>query len=272
VRAGDAVGADYDAMIAKVIAHGENRGAALGRLAAALAGTHLGGPRTNQAFVMRLIGEGSFVSGTLDTGLIEARLDALLDGLDDPDPAMLAAGAEAVLAAAGRAWAERGPAPWAASDGFQLGPRRALDLAVLADGRPVMVAVRWAEGGAAVEGGDAVAAEDLLIAPTPSGVVVTGNGRQLHVGLPDPFAAAAARPAEAALTAPMPGRIAEIAVADGAVAAAGDALMVLEAMKMEHVIRAPRAGRVRLAVAAGEQVEMGAPLAEIEAPAEAAEG
>ena len=98
VREGDTVTPHYDPMIAKVIAHGEDRAAALARLAGALRGFEVAGVATNVAFLARLLADPEFRAGDADTGLIDRRLDALLAREPVPDAvlaiaAMHAAGA-----------------------------------------------------------------------------------------------------------------------------------------------------------------------------------
>ena len=91
VREGDAVTAHYDPMLAKVIAHGPDRAAALGRLAGALRAVEIAGVTTNVAFLSRLVADPEFRAGDVDTGLIERALDTLTARGPVPEPVLAAA-------------------------------------------------------------------------------------------------------------------------------------------------------------------------------------
>lgn len=270
VETGDEVSGHYDAMIAKAIAHGPTRGDALSRLDAALEGTLLAGPDTNQAFLRLLLAEPDFVAGRMDTGLIGRRLDDYIETLGEVPAPLLAVGV--MVLAAGEESACRDPQPWAANDGFQLGaPRRyALDIEVGSEVRSVEI--EWRDGEAQLAADAATRAENgplPVIVAADGGVIVVGGGRQIRLRGVDPFAAAAGADAgDGELRAPMPGLVASIAVSEGDLVETGAILLVLEAMKMEHAVRAPFSGTVRdLTLRAGDRVAQGDALAVIEAPA-----
>ncbi|BBK35908.1 biotin carboxylase subunit of acetyl-CoA carboxylase [Allostella sp. ATCC 35155] len=283
VATGDAVTVHYDAMIAKIIAHGRDREEALARLGAALAATEVAGLTTNRDFLGRLVRHPAFAAADLDTGFIARHGDDLLAPAEPAAAADVAAAALALLLAEHEA-ACADPSPWAAADGWRIGERQRRVLTFREGERSVAVAVTYAAGGwhLAVEGvaGEATAerAGGAVIAIRFAGrrfrraVVVAGD--RFHVFGPaatrlltllDPLAPPAAAEAGAGhLTAPMPGRITRVLVAEGDMVAAGQPLLVLEAMKMEHTIRAPAAGRVaRLRHGEGDLVDEGTELAEL---------
>ncbi|WP_129296233.1 acetyl-CoA carboxylase biotin carboxylase subunit [Streptomyces lydicus] len=265
------VGSRYDPMLSKVIAHGPDRASALRRLRAALAGTVTLGVTTNAGFLRRLLAHPDVVSGELDTGLVEREAAGLVDGAV-PDEVYAAAAAvrQAALEPAvdGGGWRD----PFAAPSGFRLG------------GEPAPVR-HWLR----VPGHDPVAHDvrpgaEVSRQVTPDQVRVTVDG-VLHtfhrsgdwlgrdgdswqVTSYDPVAAALRGAAGAhgadTLAAPMPGTVTVVKVAVGDEVAAGQGLLVVEAMKMEHVISAPHAGTVtELDVTAGSTVAMDQILAVI---------
>ena len=260
---GGEVGSRYDPMLSKVIAYGPDRASALRRLRAALAETVTLGVTTNAGFLRRLLAHPDVVSGELDTGLVEREAAGLVDGTV-PEEVYAAAAAvrQAALepAVADGGWRD----PFAAPNGFRLG------------GEPAPVR-HWLR----VPGHDPVAHDAAPGGPsgqvTPEGVRVTVDG-VLHtfrrsgdwlgrdgdswqVTSYDPVAAALRGAAGAhgadTLAAPMPGTVTVVKVAVGDEVAAGQGLLVVEAMKMEHVISAPHAGTVtELDVTAGSTVAM----------------
>ncbi|MGD3110336.1 acetyl/propionyl/methylcrotonyl-CoA carboxylase subunit alpha [Streptomyces sp. YGL11-2] len=275
---GAEVGSRYDPMLSKVIAHGPDRASALRTLRAALAATVTLGVTTNAGFLRRLLTHPDVVSGDLDTGLVERVAADLVDGTV-PDAVYAAAGAvrQAALepAVPEGGWRD----PFAAPTGFRLG------------GEPAPVR-HWLR----VPGRDPVAYDVRPSAPedirevtadrvriTVDGVLHTfhrsgdwlgRDGDSWHVTSYDPVAealrgAAGAHGADT-LAAPMPGTVTVVKVAVGDDVVAGQGLLVVEAMKMEHVISAPHAGTVtELDVTAGATVAMDQVLAVV-APHESA--
>ncbi len=276
VRAGDAITPHYDPMIGKVIAHGPDRAAALGRLRAALAGTMAAGTVTNLGFLYRLLGDADFAAGRVDTGLIDRQLEALTTPEETPPLAV----ALAALAAC--------DLPDPARNGFHLWVplrhRVVLDHrgerieAVLEQPAPGSFEVSLGEEELTVEAIDRGAEawqvtsdghrRRALVAVAPGRVTVGMDGALFVFAVPDPLAAGVADAAdEDSLTAPMHGLVRRLAVAAGAEVAKGDLLLVLEAMKMEHSLRAPHDGTVTaLNVAEGDQVADGDLLLVLEAP------
>jgi 3-methylcrotonyl-CoA carboxylase alpha subunit len=264
VAAGSEVTPYYDPMIAKVIAHGKDRGEALDRLAAALERTRVAGPRTNLAFLAALARADGFRREQFDTGFIErnlAALGAVPRGFDRAAAAYgvarLLAGEQARIAA--RA-AGDGPSPWDATDGFELtGGRRAV-LPVLVDGDNVNAALSYGLGGTmvAIDGEDAAADAQAIAAG--EAVYVLRGGRQTVVRLKD-FEAIDVEhlDADGVVVAPMHGKVLAILVEAGATVVKGQRVALIEAMKMEHALTAPIAGTVaEVAAAAGGQIAEGA--------------
>lgn len=289
---GTEVGSLYDPMLSKVIAYGPDRASALRRLRAALAETVTLGVRTNAGFLRRLLAHPAVVSGELDTGLVEREVAGLTA---DEVPAEAYAAAALLRQASlrrpadGSGWAD----PFATADGWRMGGERAWTAHHLrvAGHDPVTVRVRGtADGGtelllpgagtpvrgsAGPVGGHRFTCTldgvTHTFAALPDGTWLGRDGDAWHVRDHDPVAASLTRAGQAgadSLTAPMPGTVTVVKVAVGDEVAAGQSLLVVEAMKMEHVISAPHAGTVtELDVAPGTTVAMDQVLAVI-APVE----
>ncbi|MBL8697764.1 MAG: acetyl/propionyl/methylcrotonyl-CoA carboxylase subunit alpha [Alphaproteobacteria bacterium] len=294
VREGDAITVHYDPMIAKLVVWDVDRAAALRRLARALGETRIAGPATNLDFLRRVAAHGAFASGEVDTGFIARHRASLI-----PEPAACADDvlALAVLgllarradesriaaAAAADRWS-----PWNGTRSWRLGGdgedvvvlrdslvahrvdvRADRDLATFSltiDGRPSAAVLCDAPRGTVdvvIEGRRRRAAVTVLGAD----VVVDIGGVAHRLAVVDPLASVALdEDAAGHLAAPMPGRIVAVHVAAGDAVARGQALVVLEAMKMEHTIAAPSAGRIeRVAFAVGDQVDEGAILVDLAA-------
>ena len=269
-EAGDSVTPFYDPMIAKVIVHGASRAEALAGLVKALDNAVVIGPKTNLAFLHKLLRSPEFEAGRIDTGFIDANPGPL--GAQ-PHPA----NRKAVHAAArllverrdeGRASPLHPFDPWRVADSFELIGSRRTSLDVTVDGVPMRA--HLVEGAnvdplaknEGAEGGDAVRLHEAN-----GGVYAFAGGRQAFVELVDPFAKveAGAGEGDAAIRAPMNGRLVALAVEDGDTVEAGQRLAVVEAMKMEHALVAPHAGVVRdLELSVGEQVEMGETIMRVE--------
>ncbi|MBI1418507.1 MAG: ATP-grasp domain-containing protein [Limimaricola sp.] len=267
VGPGDTISPWYDPMIAKLIAHGPDRETALARLAEGLAATEVAGTVTNLPFLRALAADADFVAARLDTGLIGRGLDRLV-ALPPLTPGALA---QAVLMLTGLDQAAdplTGFTLWAPLD-------RAVE--VMAEGRAVTVVIR-AQGPDAhdlVIGDRTVAARRgrdgwrfdgvRALRGLQHGDRVTFPATGHVVALVDPLAQGVDVAGGDAVLAPMPGLVREVAVAEGDSVVLGQRVAVLEAMKMEHVLRAPRDGTVaRVVVRAGEQVTAGALLVELE--------
>jgi 3-methylcrotonyl-CoA carboxylase alpha subunit len=278
VEAGDEVTPYYDPMIAKLIAHGATREAALERLAKALERTLLAGPRSNVAFLAALCRAGEFRQGRVDTGFIDRNLAALGAVPHAIDRAAAALGVASLLAGAageGRA-AETSPAdeaaevqsPWTAKDGFQLGGTRSLIVPVVVDGDSANATVSFGADGMRVTVEDTAPATDARVFEADTEAYVVRRGRQTRVRVRD-FTRASAQggTGDGLIKAPMHGRVLEVLVGIGEQVTTGQRLAVIEAMKMEHTLRAPFAGLVtQVSIAAGAQVVEGAEIMLIKAP------
>ena len=289
VGEGDAITPYYDSMIAKLIVHGDTRAQALARLEAALAATHIVGLHTNVAFLRRVVASAAFATADLDTALIERERAVLLN--QPPLPLEIAAAgvvAHALAAEAAEAAeaTEAGADPWSRRDGWRLhgGARRHFDiqhagaLHAVALARPHSAAVdgrlelqigdaRWPLQARALGGG----LHDVTLGDRRLHLTVYAHGERVAVFAPEHSAVlqqidAVAHAGEGAaeggqLTAPMPGKVIAFLAQVGDSVSRGQALAVMEAMKMEHTLHAPRDGVVaELLYAVGDQVGEGGEL------------
>ena len=235
----------YDPMIAKLIAHADTREGAAARLAAAAGSVEVWPVKTNAAFLARCASHPDFVAGRIDTGFIETRLDALTA----PATAAIPEGAVAQLARAHEAAVPRRPGPWdplGPTAGFRLNQPHARSARVYAAGAPVEAAFDFTAPSAGFELPDG----DLVVFACGAATRLSAH-RAVDAG-------AAGALLDGGVLTPMPGRIVSVAVSAGESVAAGQTLVVLEAMKMEHALTAPAEGRVKeVRVAVGDQVTEG---------------
>jgi 3-methylcrotonyl-CoA carboxylase alpha subunit len=265
--AGDNVTPYYDAMIAKVIVHGATRAEALAALLAELDDAVVIGPKTNLAFLRRLLGSPEFTAGTVDTGFIDANLGRLGAEPQPPDKQAVHAAARLLIERREEKRVSRLDPfdPWRVADSFELIGSRRIALDVTVDGVPMRT--HLIEGANVDPVTEQEGGEDVLLHEAKGGVYAFAGGRQAFVQLVDPFnqAEAGAREGDAAIRAPMNGRLVKVAVEDGERVEAGQRLAVVEAMKMEHALVAPHAGVVRdLDASVGDQVEMGERIMRVE--------
>ncbi|AJF69730.1 acetyl/propionyl/methylcrotonyl-CoA carboxylase subunit alpha [Streptomyces vietnamensis] len=255
---GSEVSSLYDPMLSKVIVHAADRPTALRKLRAALADLVTLGVPTNAGFLRRLLAHPDVVSGAMDTGLVERDAESLVpQGVPDEVYAAAAAVRLAELAPAPRdGWTD----PFDVPSGWRLG------------GAPKPLAFPFRVPG--LEPATAEAPAGSRVTATGVTVTVDGithtfhragdwlgrDGDSWHVLDHDPVEAAlsGARHGGAdTLAAPMPGTVTVVKVAVGDEVEAGQSLLVVEAMKMEHVISAPHAGTVtELDVTPGTTVAM----------------
>ncbi|MBY3552479.1 ATP-binding protein [Modestobacter lapidis] len=283
---GSVVGTDYDPMLAKVIATGPDRETARARLVAALGGTAVLGVATNTGFLQALLSDPDVVAGRLDTGLIERRGETLT-AVEPPPPAVYAAAALAELLESEPA----GPLVdrWDVPDGWRLGePAWTVRRLQAPGGEPVTVRVRGRAADAVVRVGDGdpqparVERDGPGLAVTVDGVrtryTVVHSGGALWLAAAGRVTAlreqerlagaAGAAATDGAVTAPMPGTVTVVQVSIGDQVEAGTPLLVVEAMKMEHVLTAPLAGTVtELGVTAGRSVRLDERVAVVTPPA-----
>jgi 3-methylcrotonyl-CoA carboxylase alpha subunit len=273
VEAGAEVTPFYDAMIAKLIARASSREAALERLDKALEATLIVGLHSNVAFLASLSRSDAFRRGAVDTGFIDRSLAALGALPRERDKAAAALGVTHLLKAAGARGAftheqERPDAdsPWSARDGFQLGGTRAVAMPVVIDGGDAQAAVTYGEDGPRVTVEGVFAANDAQAFVAGEDVYVLRGGRQTRVRIKVFSEAATDLPTgDRVIKAPMHGRVMEIFAAAGDRVAFGQRLAVIEAMKMEHTLRAPFAAIVtEVPVSSGAQVVEGAPIMVLE--------
>jgi 3-methylcrotonyl-CoA carboxylase alpha subunit len=282
---GDTISPHYDSMVAKLIVWGDNRAQALARLDAALAATHIVGLSTNVAFLRRVVTTTAFATADLDTALIERERVALFEY---PPLPLECAAAGVVARELALENGLQGADPWSRRDGWRLfgGATRRFDLEV--GGQRQTATLHRAHDGALTL---AVGAQALRFSARALGrdrhdvtlgeqrwtLAVYAEGERITVFAPhgslalqeiDPLAHAGEGAVEGRLTAPMPGKVVAFLARVGDQVKAGQALAVMEAMKMEHTIAAPRDGTVvELLYAAGDQVAEGGELLRLDAAA-----
>jgi propionyl-CoA carboxylase alpha chain len=273
VETGSIVTPHYDSMLAKVIAHAPTRNEAARLLAASLTRARLHGVRTNRDLLVRVLEEPEFLAGGTDTAYLARHPEVFEPLVSDVEERRLVALAAALAAAVGRRrdsiWGAL-PAGWrnvastpqrqrfeAAWGPVEVTYRLDRD-GGLADGDVTLVSAGAEHVVLEVDGLTRTfaihrAAGVTYVDSDRGGVALTERPR-----LPEP---GAERPA-GSLVAPMPGAVGRVAVTEGERVAAGDLLLTLEAMKLEHPVYAPEPGVVtQLRVRDGEQVEAGTVLA-----------
>jgi 3-methylcrotonyl-CoA carboxylase alpha subunit len=277
VDEGDSVTPFYDPMIAKLIVWDENRDKALARMRRALAQVHIVGLANNVEFLSRLVSCPSFVNGDLDTDLIE-RESALLFAPGGPPPREAA-----FIVALAALLSEREPeatSPWSARDNWRLNGEEPRLLSFSCAGETFIVAVRTRGDSFALGCGDVemsaraerkdrgVLCVELDGLHFEATVVATESGWRLFLDCRawtfdshDPLRVAEREDTlSGGLTAPMSGRVTALVAQPGKVRK-GAPLMILEAMKMEHVVAAPADGVLNsFLFALGDQVTEGVSL------------
>jgi 3-methylcrotonyl-CoA carboxylase alpha subunit len=289
--AGDALSPYYDPMLAKVIAHGETREAALLKLRAALSGFEVAGVTTNIPFLARLLSDEAVVANAVDTGYIE-RERAGSGGTASAKAFQLAAAVVALLhreKEEQRRDATDPHSPWAQGAPWTMSGARTR-LIAFRDKAGVtheVTVIHRREGMTLeIEGVSRSFAFDPASEEPSRFAVVLGGVRRtmsalfldnaitvfdgpepIKLTLADPFAADMLDPdLELGAVAPMPGAIVALLAKPGETLDEGAPMLILEAMKMEHTLRAPARGRVtRYLCAVGDLVAEGAALAEFEA-------
>ncbi|GAA4669209.1 biotin carboxylase N-terminal domain-containing protein [Nocardioides nanhaiensis] len=264
-EAGNEVSTFYDAMLAKVVVCADTRAQAVRLLATVLQRSRIHGVRTNRDQLVAILRDERFVAGEVSTALL-------------PQVALPAPDAGLAPVAAALALAERDRAARTVQRGLPPAWRNVPSqpqVTILGDHR-----VEWWGGrdGYRVEGAAVVAASPEQVTLEADGVRTTYRvsvaGSDVDVDWPGGHAALVRTPrfvdpaeavASGSLLAPMPGTVVRVAVESGAHVAAGDPVLVLEAMKMQHTVAAPHAGTVaQINVQAGAQVAAGEVLAVVE--------
>lgn len=270
---GQAVTPFYDPMLAKLIAWGETREEARQRLLAMLAETSVGGLRTNLAFLRRILAHPAFAAAELDTGFIARHQDDLLPAPQALPEHFWQAAAEAWLQSeAGHRRDDDPYSPWSRNDGWRSALARESDLMLRCRDERRCVRLRHASPSQyRLDGDDLVSRVDGVTRRSAAlrrgrQLFLEWEGELLAIEAVDPIAEAeAAHAHQGGLSAPMNGSIVRVLVEPGQTVEAGATLVVLEAMKMEHSIRAPHAGVVKaLYCSEGELVEEGTPLVELD--------
>jgi acetyl/propionyl-CoA carboxylase alpha subunit len=251
VQEGGEVTPFYDPMIAKLIAHAETREAALSELAQACDAVEVWPVKTNAGFLARCLDAPDFIAGDLDTGFIERNL-ADLAAAPTPSPAALSAAAEAAMAVDETLSPE--PSPWRDLAGFRLNAEPQTSTRLFLGGKPVIAALS-----------EMAAPRSVLLTDEDEIVVFEAGEAFVFVSHP-PAADEAGAAGDGAIRSPIPGKVTQLSVKAGEAVKKGQALLVLEAMKMEHALTAPFDGTVdEVAVALGAQVTEGAVLVKLTA-------
>ncbi|WP_283136983.1 acetyl/propionyl/methylcrotonyl-CoA carboxylase subunit alpha [Rhizohabitans arisaemae] len=274
IAEGSVVGSSYDPMLCKVIARGADREQALRLLSAALSQLTLLGVTTNVGFLRELLAHPDVLAGNLDTGLVERHLDELVSTREVPHEVLAAAALERDLSRVG------GTDPWDIADGWRIG-ERAWNTMRIGDAE-----VRTRAGEVAIDGGEPVAASltadsagrlKLVYAGVGHTYAWAKDGDVVWLGregdtwvLKETERLDAARHRDGSggdgvVRSPMPGTVLVVKAAVGDAVTAGQALIVVEAMKMEHTVSAPVDGKVtELPVRVGQRVDMDAILMVVE--------
>lgn len=276
VRAGDQIGVHYDAMIAKIIAYGPHRAAAIRQLDRALRTSRIGGVATNLALLRTILADDTFVAAEVHTSLLDQQLAQWTTQSAEPvDRAVaVAAIAHATVEASGAQVLARIPVA------FRNVPSQPRVRRYQRGDQELAVAYRQTHRGLQlVEHPDWLVelsgttarltiggvATGYQVAVHPAAVDVYGPDGPFSFDLVPTFVDPAEVVAEGSLVAPMPATVTAVNVQTGSEVAAGDPVVVLEAMKMQHTITAPTDGIVGdIAVMVGQQVDAGAVLTVIE--------
>ncbi|MFE0784362.1 biotin carboxylase N-terminal domain-containing protein [Streptomyces mutabilis] len=263
---GDDIGVHYDPMIAKAVAHAPTRAEAVRRLAGALERAAVHGPVTNRDLLVRSLRHEEFTSARMDTGFYDRHLADLTSPAPDP----LAPLAAALADAHGRS---------RFGGGWRNVPSQPQVKRYAMAGEEHEVRYRHTRTGLTADGVRVVHADARLVVLESDGVrrrydVARYGDDRIHVNttlltalprFPDPTA----QHAPGSLLAPMPGTVVRVAegLTEGTTVQAGQPLLWLEAMKMEHRITAPATGTLtELKAVPGQQVTVGSLLAVVQAP------
>ena len=275
----------YDAMIAKVIAHADSREAACRRLAASLAGSTVAGITTNRDLLVRTLRHPEFLGGDGDSGFLDRNNPAELDRplVEGADRAVYATAAALALQAENRGSDSHTASVASGFRNVATAPQR---VALLLGDEVVDVEYRFDRSRLTFVSVDGVALRDpraytasvsevdlavdgvrqtVECAILPGLISVTGPRGSLVFGRPPRFEEPDKQVKPGSTIATMPGTIVAVHVSEGETVAAGDVLVVMEAMKMELSLTASAAGRVAaVAVAEGDTVEAGSVLVVVE--------
>jgi 3-methylcrotonyl-CoA carboxylase alpha subunit len=285
VTEGDTVTIFYDPMIAKLIVWDVDRPSALQRMREALAACEIAGPKSNVAFLERLVRHPSVVEHTIDTGYLDRHLDEFVAGEAQPETSAVFAAAVAALLQderSGAADASDPNSPWNTSDAWRIGHAGKRIVALAVGGRRQEIEARGHAGRYTLQAGDAKCtvegahwdggtlsahfdgeARRFDVRADASRVLLhDAHGVRWRFERVSAFAWEASDAAGAnQIIAPMPGRIVLVKAKACDKVEAGQELLVMEAMKMELLLKAPRAGTIEtLSAVAGDFVEADAVL------------
>ncbi|MBO6805296.1 MAG: 3-methylcrotonyl-CoA carboxylase, partial [Thalassospira sp.] len=291
VYEGGEVSIHYDPMIAKLITWDVDRTSALRRMATALNDVQIVGVTTNTGFLGNIARHPAFERGEVETGFIPNYQDDLIPAPTTPDNEALAFAALDILltrdAEAARYAAQSNDpySPWHSTAGFRLNDDNHHDLILRHDGSDLLVKVHYRDQGYVIdmpdgsaiiasaehdENGDIVASLNNVrkrasVLRDGNRLMIFRDGRSDRLDIFDPLAAAGGNEGTGGgLTAPMPGKIIAVMAKAGQSVTAGDKLVVMEAMKMEHTISAPVTGTIKEEFfGVGDQVDDGAELISI---------
>ncbi|MDZ7928288.1 MAG: acetyl/propionyl/methylcrotonyl-CoA carboxylase subunit alpha [Agrobacterium sp.] len=285
IRAGDAITVHYDPMIAKLIVWDHDRPSAVRRLRIALEKLAIFGVTSNVGFLTRLAGLGPFAHADLDTGFITRNEAALFAPRATGEHEIALATLGLLLSRRNRPKPQTDPhSPWNNTTAFRLNTPARETLRFILDQQPTEVTVTHAPDGFSLEIGTRTIhahgniSQDGTLRATVDGrqsqcrFFASDNGHALFldgehysVSQPDPVDIVDSATHTGGLEAPMPGIIRAVLSENGATVEAGEALVVMEAMKMEHTIRAPAKGIVTaINCAEGDMVAAGAMLVDFE--------
>ncbi|MDF1686015.1 MAG: acetyl/propionyl/methylcrotonyl-CoA carboxylase subunit alpha [Parvibaculaceae bacterium] len=280
---GQEVSMFYDPMIAKLIVWGENREDALAGLQDALEATQISGLKHNVGFLAAIAGHKVFGAAEIDTGFIDRHLGDLVPATDAVPTAVLACAA--AYESGKRVACGNDLSPWADTDSWILGGQRGERFVLSYGENDLVMSVVGQASNMAITCGDVqVAVQDVRLSPRdisvsiegasvrmgcverPTGFALMHLGMTYDFGRPDPLDVDLDQGASGSkAVAPMPGKVIQVVVSAGDRVRKGDALVVVEAMKMEQTVQAPQDGKVaEVTVSIGEQVEGGAVLVKFE--------
>lgn len=286
---GDTVTIFYDPMIAKLIVYGQDRRQALVRLGAALAACDIEGPKSNIGFLERLIRHPAVVNAEIDTGYLDRHLDEFIADSHDPatDTRLRAIAAVALRLQEASTPARQAASPWEVADGWRLDGQGASPLRLQHGKADIRLAIAGHGGDyRVIEGETTTTFEGMRLEGGVLSGRIDGRAQRLEVRIQNArirlhdgerrhlFARLplhrledeADSHADDRIRAPMPGRVVLVPSRPGQKIQAGDTVLVMEAMKMELVLKAPRDGVIaELRVKEGEFVEADAILATLEA-------
>ncbi|SDU30607.1 acetyl/propionyl/methylcrotonyl-CoA carboxylase subunit alpha [Halopseudomonas salegens] len=258
---GDSISPWYDPMLAKLIAHGDNREQARLRLLAMLDETAVGGLKSNLLLLKRILTEPAFAAAELDTGFIPRHSEQLLTPLPELDESFWAHAASALLDSLPPDVRDEDPnSPWSARSSWQMGLPAQTDLHVQQGEQQTRACFTLAElppAGHYYRRGERV--------------YLPWQGDWLAVHMVDPLASRTHAQTVGDLSAPMNASMVRVLVQAGDSVVAGQALLVLEAMKMEHSLRAPVDGVVSAILCQeGDLINQGQTLISLDEHANAA--